>query len=120
MKISVLILTFVILTFGAAFAEPTPQNKKFLWEHDGMNVAGFWLYYAPEAELPVRVYSNARRVQLPGALVREVAILSSGIGDGKWCGKVTAFNADGMESGFSEEACGNFFQLSSAFGMGVE
>lgn len=117
-KKTIWVLIFLLFA-GSVYAEPTPQHKKFLWQHDGQNVAGFWFYYAPESEVP-RVYSNARRVQLPGALIREVVILSSGIGDGRWCGKVTAFNIEGMESGFTNEACGNFFTLSDAFGMKAE
>lgn len=119
MKRLILGLMLALLTASSAFAEPTPQHKKFLWQHDGVNVSGFWLYFAPESESP-RVYSNARRIQIPGATAREVVILGSGISDGRWCAKVTAFNTEGSESGFSEEACGNFFTLSSAFGMKAE
>lgn len=119
--ILILSLSLILILSPSAFASPSsPSNTRFFWDHDGLgSVAGFYFYYAPEAESP-RVYSDARRVQLPGASIREIVILSSGIGDGRWCGRVTAYNADGDESAFSNEYCGRFFVLNPATGLGVE
>lgn len=104
----------------SASAEPSaPPNKRFFWSHDGQGIAGFYFYYAPESESP-RVYSNARRVQIANPDTKEIIILSSGIGTGRWCGKVTAYNADGDESAYSNETCGRFFVLNAPTEAGVE
>lgn len=117
----ILSIFFSLLIFASsAFAEPSPPpNKRFFWSHDGQGIAGFYFYYAPESESP-RVYSDARRVQIANPDTKEIFILSSGIGTGRWCGKVTAYNADGDESDYSNETCGRFFVLNAPTEAGVE
>lgn len=93
----------------AALAEPTDTADGFLWDApaDDSMVVSYWLYYAPEPENP-RAYSNARRVQVADPSVRQIAVVDFSASLGNLCGKLTAANAQGQESGFTNEACGFF------------
>ena len=103
-------LVFALLLLAVTVhAEPTPSARSFLWDApaDASQVAGYWLYYAPESESP-RVYSNARRVQVADPTVRQIAVVDFSVSLGNLCGQFTAYNAQGQESAFSSEACGFF------------
>ncbi|HWO56523.1 MAG TPA: hypothetical protein VNN55_03040 [bacterium] len=101
-------------------AEPTPRQTMFAWDApaDSTAVTGYWLYYAPEAESP-RVYSNARRVEIPDPAVRQIAVVDFSATLGRLCARVTARNAAGQESDFSNEACG-FFGIPAPSGLRVQ
>lgn len=105
-------LFMFILILGiasSAFAMPSERDSRLVWSHDGdSDLAGFWVYAAPEKESP-RVYSDARRFRVPLATAREAIVLdlSSDISK-SWCFRVTAYDTSDNESEFSNEACGWF------------
>lgn len=105
---------------GTVFAMPSSRNSRTVWSHDGdVDLAGFYVYTAPESENP-RIYSDARRFRLPNSAVREALVLDIQPGTTKrWCFRVTAFDVAGNESDFSNEACG-FFGFISPNALVVE
>lgn len=111
MRTRVLLLAglLLLLLVPAAGAEPTPLNRLILWDYSGPAVTGFRLYWAPQSEAAPRVYSDARRVDLADGGLRSIAVLdvkpdaTSGL-----CFRLTAVNAVGHESAYSDEVCGFF------------
>lgn len=109
MKKIVALLFLILLIPTLAFSMPSDRDSKLTWSHDGdIDLAGFWVYAAPQKETP-RVYSDARRFKVGNPSVREVFILDITPDISKsWCFRLTAFDVDGKESAFSNEDCGYF------------
>lgn len=105
---------------GTIYAMPSERNTRLVWSHDGdVDLAGFYVYSAPESENP-RIYSDARRFQIPFPSSREALVLDINPGTTKsWCFKVTAYDTSGNESDFSNEACG-FFGFVTPNALAVE
>lgn len=119
MKLSIAILFLIILPAGV-FAMPSEKNRELIWEHPGdSDLAGFFVYAAPESENP-RQYTDARRFQIPNAAARGAIVLDLQPAIAKrWCFKVTAYDLAGSESDFSNEACG-FFGFTPPSGAAVQ
>lgn len=118
-RFSISILLLFILP-AAAWSMPAEKNRELIWEHPGEpDLAGFYVYAAPESENP-RQYTDARRFQIPNAAARDAIVLDLQPAIAKrWCFKVTAYDAAGSESDFSNEDCG-FFGFTPPFGAAVK
>jgi hypothetical protein len=114
LALGILALTISLGWAASASAEPTPVNRSVSWTHSGAGIDGFYLYWAPQSENP-KVYSNARRFQIPSPAARSAVILDmKPDATGGLCFKGTAYLGT-AESAYSNEACGNF----GMEGMGV-
>lgn len=115
-----LIVLMACLIPVGAMAEPTPNAKTIFWTHSGNDVAGFYLYWADESEPPPRIYDDIRKVNVPDSTKREIILLAV-MPDvsKKTCFKLTAYDASGNESSFTDEVCG-FFGLETPLGFGVK
>lgn len=98
------IVGLVLLLPSVVFAEPTPPDRFLTWQHSGLGIDGFWIYWAPESENPPQ-YRDDRRVQVPGAAVRTIAIVdvnsAATPGQGRLLFAITAYDATGNESAFA-------------------
>lgn len=115
---SLLLLPLFLFTLVAAcstpqpsYATPTPRESALTWDtYTDPDGTGYWVYWAMERETPPRVYDNTRRVQIPrGAPPEQIQVLTTlPTAKGSMCFRLTAHDAVGNESGFSNEACGWF------------
>ncbi len=108
MKKLVLIIALVLIA-APAFAEPTPPNRKLLWDaYTDPSGTGFYLYWAREAESP-RKYDNTRRIDLKKPAGNEIVVIDAKTdATASLCFQMTAYDAAGKESIFSGEVCGWF------------
>lgn len=107
MRYGILAVGLWVIFTGSGWAEPTPVNRTVSWQHSGVGIDGFYLYFAPENESP-RVYSNARRYQIADPAARSVVVLDlNPTASGGICWQATAYQGP-RESGFSNEGCGDF------------
>jgi hypothetical protein len=106
------IIVAVALTFflsSIAYALPAPKASKLQWDdYTDPDATGFHLYWVREKPEP-RVYTDAQKVNLGLDVDETITIidfLSSA--QGRLCFRLTAYDAAGNESDFSNEACGFF------------
>ena len=104
MKI-LLALIGLALSASVVVAAPTPINRTMSWDHDGQGIAGFYVYFARQA---TPGYTDANRVQVPSPAARSLAVLDVTTTTGALCFVVTAYDTQGAESAYSNEACGFF------------
>ena len=105
MKVFAAVLVALGLSISTAWAGPTPVNRTVSWDHDGAGIAGFYVYYARQA---TPGYSDVNRVQVPDPALRTLAVPDITTAKGALCFVVTAYDAQGAESAYSNEACGFF------------
>lgn len=95
----------------SSHATPTPRQSALTWDaYTDPDGTGYWLYWALERETAPRSYTDARRVRISrGASPEQVQVLTTiPTAKGSMCFRLTAHDAVGNESGFSNEACGWF------------
>jgi len=104
-----LLALLALLVASPAFAEPTPPNRKLSWDaYTDPSGAGFFLYWAREAESP-RKYDNTRRIDLKKPAGNEIVVIDAKAdATASLCFRMTAYDAAGHESVFSNEVCGWF------------
>ena len=120
-KLFSILLASLILLSTNVFAVPTTPNRIITWEHAGTepDLAGFYLYVAPQTEVPPRAYDDTARYQIADPLARQAILIDlDPASTGGLCFKITAYNTAGNESDWSNEACG-FFGLSGPFNLGI-
>jgi len=105
MRIFVLAL---MLIATSALAGPTPTAKQLFWDDytdpDGI---GFNLYWAMQKEPSPRAYDDTRRIDIGRPDPEQVIILSiKPNAKSSMCFQLTAYDAAGNESDFSNEVCG--------------
>ncbi|KKK76142.1 hypothetical protein LCGC14_2866640 [marine sediment metagenome] len=116
-----LIVSAVLLLGGCAgHGSPTPVDQTLTWDNytdpDGI---GFFLYWAPEAESP-RQYTDTRKVDLGRPFPEHIIVKDFMPARGSLCFKLTAYDAAGNESDWSEpDVCG-FFGLSAVDNLRIE
>jgi len=109
MKRTVLTVLVLVPLVGSAFALPTPKASKLQWDdYTDPDATGFYLYWVREKPEP-RVYADTQKVDLgldTDETITVIDFLSSA--QGRLCFRLTAYDAAGNESDFSNEACGFF------------
>lgn len=95
----------VMMVPAIVSAAPTYVNRTLAWDHDGVDIAGFRVYFARQT---TPGYSDANRVEIPDPTVRTIAVLDITAQVGALCFVVTAYDSSGNESAYSNEACGFF------------
>ena len=109
MKIKSLVLS-LILVFGftsVSFALRTTAAKRLVWEHDVLDLAGFFLYWALESDPTPRSYVDLKRIDIADPLARSVILLTvKPDSRASMCFRIEAYDLAGNESEFSAEACG--------------
>lgn len=94
-----------------SYVTPTPRQSTLTWDaYTDPDGAGYWLYWALERETAPRSYTDTRRVRISrGASPEQIQVLTAlPTQRGSLCFKLTAYDAVGNESAFSNEACGWF------------
>ena len=117
-----LIVSAVLFLGGCAgHGSPTPVDQTLAWDtYTDPDGIGFFLYWAPEAENP-RQYIDTRKIDLgrpdpEQVIVKDVLPAAKG----SLCFKLTAYDAAGKESAWSEpDVCG-FFGLSVVDNLRIE
>ena len=122
--IPALVATLSILLVSCSppdHGSPTPVDGSIAWDtYTDPDGIGFFLYWAPEAESP-RQYIDTRKVDLgrpdpEKIIVKDVMPAAKG----RLCFKLTAYDAAGNESDWSEpDVCG-FFGLSAVDNLRIE
>lgn len=118
--IAILFLTFCLAPVISE-AVPTPPNRKVVWEKPNpeADLAGFWLYVAPQSQAEPRTYDDNNRFQIMDPTAREAIVIDLyQQATGGLCFKITAYDISGNESGFSNEACG-WFGMAAPVNLGV-
>ena len=104
-----MLIMLIVLVPAVALALPTPKASKLQWDdYTDADATGFYLYWVREKPEP-RVYTDAQKVNLGLDVDETITIidfLSSA--QGRLCFRLTAYDASGNESDFSNEACGFF------------
>lgn len=104
-----LLLVLLVLVAAVAWGLPTPRKTTLQWDdYTDPDATGFFLYWVKEQPQP-RVYLDAQRVDL-GLDTDETVLVVSALpmSKGRMCFRLTAYDAAGNESDFSNEACGFF------------
>ena len=115
------IIVSFLLCSTTVFAVPTTPNRQIIWEHAGIepDLAGFYLYVAPQSATPPRTYDDTARYQIADPLARQAILIDlDPASTGGLCFQMTAYDTSGNESDFSNEACG-WFGMSGPFNLGV-
>ena len=109
MKKIILALGLTLAFSAGVYALPTPKASKLQWDnYTDPDATGFYLYWVREKPEP-RVYTDAQKVDLgldADETITVIDFLSSA--QGRLCFRLTAYDAVGNESDFSNEACGFF------------
>ena len=125
-KVIAAFLFTISLLFGFsvyfAYAEPTPKASKLTWDdYTDPDGVGFFLYWAKQSESTPRVYDNTRRIDVLRPDPEQVVILQvKPDALGGVCFKLTAYDAAGNESGFSNETCGYVGGIDDPAGLGLQ
>jgi len=107
MKQVLSIVTFLLIT-SLSWAGPTPTAKQLFWDdYTDPDGVGFNLYWAMQKESSPRTYNDTRRIDI-GRPEPESILIFSVKPDAKssMCFQLTAYDASGNESAFSNEVCG--------------
>jgi hypothetical protein len=115
------IVALFLLSAHFAYAEPTPKASKLIWDnYTDPDATGFFLYWVKQSEPAPRVYSNLRRIDVLRPEPEQVVIIQvKPDALGGLCFKLTAYDAAGNESGFSNEACGYVGGIDDPVGLGL-
>ena len=109
--IPALFVTFSILLVSCSpppHGSPTPVDGSIAWDtYTDSDGIGFFLYWAPEAESP-RQYIDTRKVDLGRPFPEQIIVKDFMPPRGSLCFKLTAYDAAGNESAWSNEDCGYF------------
>ncbi len=118
-RLFTLVFTLCLMSLAVqSFALPTDPHRKLKWDpYTDAKGTGFFLYYAGEADSP-REYTDQKKIDVGKPSSEEVVLidLNPPPPNGDLCFKLTAYDAQGRESDFSNEACG-FFGLTVPTGL---
>ncbi len=112
-KVTMISLMIFLTTLLASCAtpphgSPTPVDRTLTWDDytdpDGI---GFFLYWAPESENP-RQYIDTRKVDMGRPDPEKIVVKDVMPAKASLCFKLTAYDAVGNESDWSNEDCGYF------------
>lgn len=114
-----LVVSAVFLLGGCAgHGSPTPVDGSLAWDtYTDPDGTGFFLYWAPEAENP-RQYIDTRKVDLGRPFPEQIVVKDVMPAKASLCFKLTAYDAAGNESDWSNEDCG-WFGLTAPGGLVV-
>ena len=89
----------VLLLLGSLFASPafSQEDNTLTWDHDGINLSGFYVYHQLDAGGYTRIFT-----------IQDEALrsyLHADQPDGEHCYQVSAFSIQAIESGLSNEVC---------------
>ena len=121
-RLVILLFASVVMLASCAtppHGSPTPVDRTLTWDdYTDPKGTGFFFYWAPEAENP-RQYIDTRKVDL-GRPNPETIVVKDFLPDAKasLCIKLTAYDAAGNESDWSNEDCG-WFGLTGPSGLVV-
>ena len=123
-RLVILLFASVVMLASCAtppHGSPTPVDRTLTWDdYTDPKGVGFFFYWVPEEEVP-RLYTDARKIDLGRPDPETIVVLDFlPTAKGSLCIKLTAYDAAGNESAWSEpDVCG-FFGLSSAKNLRLE
>ena len=119
-QIAIGVISAIVLVAcaGPPHGSPTPVDRTLTWDtYTDPDGIGFFLYWAPEAENP-RQYIDTRKVDLGRPDPEQIIVKDVMPAKASLCFKLTAYDAAGKESDWSNEACG-WFGLTGPGGLVV-
>lgn len=113
-------LCSLALTVACASATPSPAVSSLSWNaYTDTNAVGFYVYW--RADVPGSAYSNLNRLQITNttAITEAIASVVPATHPSSVCFVLTAYDAAGNESAYSNEACG-FMGFTNPAGVAVK